>query len=101
MIVKLPKEFTIGQLAELRATLITALHKSNKVQLDASETVSVDVAGLQLLCAVHRAAVAQKKALLPLDGTPTEVIRAAMDMAGFGIHNDCFACKRWKGTTNG
>lgn len=100
MIVKLPREFTITQVAELRATLLAALNESPKVQLDARETVCVDVAGLQLLCAVHRAAVARKKTLLPADGTPTDVIRAAMDVAGFGIHNDCLACRYWKGTKN-
>ena len=101
MIVKLPKEFTITQLAEVKAKLLAALNKSDKVQLDASETTTVDVAGLQLLCAVHRAAAEKKKSLRPSEDTPTDVFREAMDIAGFGIHNDCLACSAWKGSTHG
>jgi anti-anti-sigma regulatory factor len=101
MIIALPEELTISHLAALKAKLVTSLNKHDSLQLDASATTTVDIAGLQLLCATYQAARAHKKSISLAPNTPTQVIREAMDLAGFGIHNDCLACHSWKEAQHG
>ncbi|MCM2264113.1 MAG: STAS domain-containing protein [Desulfuromonadales bacterium] len=70
---------TVAAVREVSEALLRGFETSEQVVLDLGTANDVDIAGLQLLCAAHRFAVAHGKELL-LDGIgerPRELARAA------------------------
>lgn len=54
---------TIARVGLLRESLLQGLAEAERMTLDLTGVEEVDVAGLQLLCATHRFAVAQGKSV--------------------------------------
>ena len=63
MVFNLGTSLTVANAGEIKQALLGLVHANQTVQLDASALTEVDVAGLQLLCATHRFATAQGKAV--------------------------------------
>lgn len=90
---------TIAGVRELGEALLRGLEASDQVVLDLGGRDNVDIAGLQLLCAAHRFAVANGKELL-LEGMgerPRELARAAGfargELCSIGRDVPCFWIK--------
>lgn len=78
----LPPELTIAQAAPLKQRLLDALRTGGPVLLDARAVTAVDAAGLQLLQAAHRSALASGQVLAFADGVRGAVIEKAVEEAG-------------------
>lgn len=63
MQVKLEGELTLTRASEIKPCLMAALTEGGDVDLDCSAVTEVDVAGLQLICGLHRYLDAQKRGL--------------------------------------
>jgi anti-anti-sigma regulatory factor len=63
MLVKLEAELTLTRASEIKPRLMEALAEGGDVELDCSAVTEVDVAGLQLICSLHRSLEAQKRGL--------------------------------------
>jgi ABC-type transporter Mla MlaB component len=62
-------DMTINHVSDLKKSLVEAFESADQVTVDVSATESVDVAGLQLLCASHRFCCARGKTMcLKIDG---------------------------------
>lgn len=61
--VLLPTDLMIQQVAVVKDDLLQAMARQDQLILDCSAVASVDIAGLQLLCAAHQTAVAAGKIL--------------------------------------
>ena len=61
--VLLPRDLMIQQVALVKDDLLQALARQDHLILDCSSVASVDIAGLQLLCAAHLTAIAAGKIL--------------------------------------
>ncbi len=101
MIVKLPSEITLNHVAEIREVLLPALHSHEDVTLDAQAVTEIDVAGLQLLCSLHRGAANQKNAVSFLGGLRGRPIEEAEQRAGFSRHIGCFQGCLWEENKRG
>jgi anti-anti-sigma regulatory factor len=55
-VVKLGASLTLGNAGEIKETLAAAVAGGGKITLDAGAVEEIDLAGLQLICAAHRAA---------------------------------------------
>lgn len=78
----LPPELTIAQAAPLKQRLLDALRSGGPVLLDARAVTAVDAAGLQLLHAAHRSALATGQAFAFAGGARGAVIDQAIAEAG-------------------
>lgn len=87
MVVELPGELTIAHAAELREFL-SAVAGREDVQLNTRAVAEVDVAGLQLLCAAHRTALASNRRFVLAEGPVSPELRKAIETAGFGRNPD-------------
>ncbi|WP_429884686.1 STAS domain-containing protein [Geoalkalibacter halelectricus] len=79
---------TVAEAAPLRLALMKALDSCEELVLEAGGVEDVDVAGLQILCAVHRAGVAgvRRIRITGLDAGPwPEVLR----ICGLSRHEAC------------
>jgi len=101
MMVKLPTELTLGHVAETGEVLRKALQSHEPIELDGSEMTEIDIAGLQLLCSLHRGAVAQGTAVVFKDGHCGNCIQQAQMRAGFARHMGCTADCLWQEPEHG
>ena len=62
-VLKLGASLTLANAGEIRETLVAAVAGGDKITVDASAVEEVDLAGLQLICAAHRAAAHGGRAL--------------------------------------
>ena len=86
--IPLDGEITIQRASELKDILWSHLQNCKVINFDASKTEALDVAGLQLLCSVHRTAQARggdAHILIPQSPHLTQVMIAA----GFKRHCGC------------
>ena len=88
MVLKLGSSLTLANAGEIKQALLSGLHKTKVLTLDAGALTDVDVAGLQVLCATHRLAVAQGKTVAFVAG-PLPGLAAAAAKAGFGPGRGC------------
>ncbi len=86
---RLPEDFTMNTLAELRPLLLEALERDESVQLDGRAVREVDVAGLQLLCAARRQAALFGKSIGFAPECRGAVIEAAMTAVGLARPRPC------------
>jgi anti-anti-sigma regulatory factor len=96
MIVKLPSELTLSHVAEIREMLLPALGSGEALEIDAQEVTDVDIAGLQLLCSLHRGTVKQGSTLAFCGQQRGGAIQQAQEKAGFARHMGCFAGCLWQ-----
>lgn len=57
------EDMTINHISELKQQFVEAFDQAEKVTVDVSNTLAIDVAGLQLLCACHRFSIAKGKTM--------------------------------------
>ena len=97
MIVKLPSEMTLSHAAEIRAMLLPAVKSHENIELDVGAVTEIDVAGLQLLCSLHRSAANQKTSVTFMGGSCDGPIKDAEHRAGFSRHVGCAVGCLWEG----
>lgn len=81
-------ELTVYNAAAVRDDLLQVLGQSEEVELDLGEVTTVDLAGLQLLCAAHRLAHHRGKTLSLAPGSQTALFEARR-AAGFMHNKSC------------
>ncbi len=90
------EDMTIGNVGALKEQFVDAFERADNVIIDVSATASVDVAGLQLLCACHRFSSSKgKKMCLKLNDNERfldflEEVGFAQDF--FCTHGDAEEC---------
>ncbi len=94
---------TVQRAAELKAVLMDAMAKADRVAIDLSRVTEVDLCGLQLLCSAQRAATQSRKRIALARPAP-DVFRRAAEDAGVCVRTGCGAedpgrCP-WKGGTD-
>lgn len=88
------ESLTVGCSAQLRRQLLTKLAERGDLVIDVQGVREVDVAGLQLLCAAHRSALAAGKNLV-LRGVG-EVLGEALRVSGLAAARGCDARCPWQ-----
>jgi anti-anti-sigma regulatory factor len=63
MLVKLEGELTLVHVSEIKSRLLEAVAGGGEVEVDVSAVTEVDVAGLQLICSLHRLLDTQQREL--------------------------------------
>ncbi len=84
----LAAELTISTVAELQIALGGALEECRVLTLDGRGVGDIDVAGLQLLCSVHRTAAAHGKEVR-IDGLDEGPWPELVNAAGLRRHEAC------------
>jgi anti-anti-sigma regulatory factor len=82
MIVTLPEALIISRATELRSLLLSALERGEPVELDGRKVNEVDLAGLQVLCAAHRTAMARGRALNLSRDRRSAALQDAIELSG-------------------
>ncbi len=98
MIVTLPPDLIISQAAALRSLLLAALQAGQPVELDGRSVQEVDAAGLQVLCAARRSALARGTSLGFVRGGRSLALIDGIELAGMGI-TDAESWLRERGDT--
>jgi len=88
--VSLKSALTIAYTGEVKTLLLSALSGTEDLLLDVKEITEVDIAGLQLLCAVHRGALYAGKSIT-LDYTKSPILARTLAQAGYIRHAGCMA----------
>ena len=99
-VLTLKGELNIFQADQLKAELIQALDKTQRIVIDLRAVTDVDLSALQLLCAAHKSAVAKEKQLLLAPGLPEKLdrqIRKAGLVEGHHCGRDSSLDCLWKG----
>ena len=96
MIIKLPSELTLSHVAEIRALFLPAICSDDALEIDAQEVTDVDIAGLQLMCSLHRGTVKQGTTVAFVGQQRGTVIQQAQEKAGFARHVGCGAGCLWQ-----
>lgn len=91
---------TVQRMEELKALLVDAMARADRVVIDLSQVTEVDLCGLQLLCSARRTAVQFHKSLAFAGPKPDALLRAAEE-AGVCVRSGCGMDERgrctWKG----
>jgi len=85
MVVPLPEDLIVPHATALRSLLLAALEAGQPLELDGRTVNEVDAAGLQVLCAARRSALARGTSLTFLQGGRSAALIAAIELAGLGI----------------
>ena len=88
MLFKLGEGLTIANAREVKQALLEGLQGHDALSLEACALAEIDVAGLQLLCATHRFAIARGKQVSFAPG-PRPGLAAAAAKAGFAPGRGC------------
>lgn len=86
--ISLDGELTINNVAGLKDVLLQALWGSDRIEIDLQGVTAMDLAGLQLLCSTHRAALEQGK-VLSLSSIEVPALQEARCAAGFFLIHNC------------
>jgi ABC-type transporter Mla MlaB component len=89
--VELPGELTVQEAARLKSLLSDGLERADCIEVDLSHTGKADIAGLQLLCAAYKTAIARGKTIV-IPAVP-DCVRTAAIAAGFWRPEGCVACQ--------
>jgi anti-anti-sigma regulatory factor len=79
---------TIQHGAEIKAALLEAMAGGDTVLLDLNEVTEIDLAGVQFICATHRASMAERKRFL-VKKQGNRVIEAVVKAAGVSRSAGC------------
>lgn len=98
-------DLTITHGEELRALLAVAVITFDRLVLRLGELNGLDLSALQVLCAAHRVASEQGRAV-SLEGTGSEVFQGTLEKGGFLRHVGCLCdtagtCFWMKGVSHG
>lgn len=85
--VRIQGEMTVINACQARDALIEAF-SAERICVDVQDITAIDLTGLQLLCAAHRAALAGSKTL-EVSGVENEAFIAAAEAAGMLRHVGC------------
>ncbi len=88
MVVTLPEDLIVSQAAALRSLLLSALESGQPVELDGGSVKEVDAAGLQVLCAARRSALARGISLGFVRTGRSLALIDAIELAGMGMTAD-------------
>ena len=88
---KLSGELTVPNAARFRSALLEALGRLDCLEIDLSPVTAVDIAGLQLLCAVHRTAVTRAKRIVVLSAS--DCVDMAVNNVGFPGREGCMTSR--------
>jgi anti-anti-sigma regulatory factor len=81
-------DLTLARAAELKAALLELLSGVDRAEIDLSAAGVAEGAGLQLLCAAHKEAVALGKTI-SLSGRPPRTLEESAEAAGFLRDGGC------------
>jgi anti-anti-sigma regulatory factor len=81
-------ELTINSVAGLKDGLLEAIWGGDRFEIDLQGVTAIDLAGLQILCSMHRAALEQGKAL-SLRNMEVPALQQARCAAGFMLIHNC------------
>lgn len=98
MIVTLPPELTIAQAAEWKPPLLAAIASGEGVLLDATAVTRADVAGLQLLIAAKKSALAANQRFGFKAGARSEALDHAAELLGLVSGSDAPEELLWRET---
>ncbi|MFO0592329.1 MAG: STAS domain-containing protein [Polyangiaceae bacterium] len=98
MIVTLPPELTIAHAAEWKPPLLEAIASGEGVLLDAKAVLKADIAGLQLLIAAKRSALAAGVRFGFLAGARSEALDRTAGLAGLVSGSDAPEELLWRET---
>ena len=87
-ILRLEGDITIRFADELKGALSRGLSSVDKLFVDPSNVTDIDLSGIQLLCAAHRAATIMGKSFQLVDPVPSG-FRGFVVSAGFARHTGC------------
>ena len=104
ILLKLTGDVTIDSAEQLRQCLLTELQAAEQLEVDCSQTRSIDLYCIQLLCSAHRSSVAWNKQF-SFYGTPAEPVIEAIEKTGFLRELGCSLCPEdvrcmWSGHHN-
>jgi anti-anti-sigma regulatory factor len=88
--ITLTGNLTIQHVAEAKKILLSAMAGRKTFLLDLSQISSADIAGLQLLCALHKSLFALDIKLEIPGGIPS-CLRQTIDSAGFSREDGCLS----------
>ena len=88
-LVKLGPALTLANAGEVKEALQAALAGDGTITLDATAVDDVDLAGLQLICATHRAAARDGREVEIAGGARCAALVAAVGALGFGRDVGC------------
>jgi anti-anti-sigma regulatory factor len=91
MVVKLPDALIVSRANELKSLLLSALDQCEPVELDGRGVDEVDLAGLQVLCAARRSALARGRSLTLTPARRSAVLQDAFGLTGLGD----VSCDAW------
>ncbi len=102
-VVSITGAMTVQRGGEIKALLVGALARSDRLAIDLGGVTEVDLSGLQLLCSVQRTAPRSRKRIA-FAGPAPDVFRRAAAEAGVCVRSGCGAedaanCP-WKGGTD-
>jgi anti-anti-sigma regulatory factor len=87
--VKLSPSLTLANAGEVKEALQAAMTGTGRITVDATAVSEVDLAGLQLICATHRAAARDRRELEIVGGPGCSALTAAIGTLGFGRDVGC------------
>lgn len=96
MTVKLPEEMSINTAPGTRTSLLAALQAEEALVLDGAAVTTVDLAGLQLLCAAHRSAAQAGKSVTFAEGARSAELDRAAAVGGFHGKPGCSPGCLWQ-----
>jgi ABC-type transporter Mla MlaB component len=92
---------TLQHIFNLKAELGAALNKVDRLIIDLGEAEEVDLSFLQLLCSVHRTAIALNKSLALAGKHPkefTQILKGSGFIRHVGCAMDCNQNCIWRGS---
>lgn len=78
-------EMTVERAVEVKAALMKAFDKVDKVVINLEKVTELDLSFLQLLCSAQQSSVIRNKRLT-IDNHLPEVFRQTVENAGFSLH---------------
>ena len=86
--VQISGEMTVINACQARDALVDVFSAEERIRIDVHDITAIDLTGLQLLCAAHRAALAGSKTLVVTGGSNEQFVTAAR-AAGLLRHVGC------------
>ncbi|MBI5440745.1 MAG: STAS domain-containing protein [Deltaproteobacteria bacterium] len=88
-------DLVLSRARELKESLLAALSRAERVELDLSDVTEADASCLQLLCAAHKEASALGKTLAVVP-EPPPVLADRAETAGFRRTHGCASDCLWR-----
>jgi len=86
--VSISGKLTIQHAHDLKVALVEALAMAQHIRIELINVTEVDLAGMQLICALHRDSVNMKKRM-SVSGHSSEILSSFAAASGFSRHVSC------------